>query len=74
MLKFSLMRKLFTKSWMRILSGLFTNLSAGALALVVIAPSFIPLDSFSKFLTLLYDAGIGIIFLVTAVKLDEEIK
>ena len=40
------MESFFTKSWLRVLSGLFTNLAAGSFALVVITPNFIGIDNF----------------------------
>ena len=62
-----------SNSWLRVLSGLCTNLSAGAIGLILITPSFLPFDS-TAFLSLTYDVGIAILFMLAAVKLDEAIK
>lgn len=66
--------KRLSKSWLRILSGLFTNLAAAALAVIIITPNFIPIDSTIKVWALTYDITLGIVLLVVAVKLDEAIK
>lgn len=68
-----LMKIFFTKSWLRVLSGLFTNLSAGMLGVVIIAPNFLPLDSPVRFLLLTYDLIFAIVFLIIAVFLDEKL-
>lgn len=67
------MKKL-SKSWLRVLSGFFTNLAAGSLGLIILTPNFIPIDSVGKLLPLTYDISLAIVALVTAVKLVEAIK
>lgn len=68
------MERFFTKSWLRVLSGLCTNLSAGMLGVVIIAPNFLPLNNPAKYLLLTYDSIFAILFLVLAVLLDEKVK
>ena len=64
------MDTLFSKSWLRVLSGLFTNLAAGAFGLVVVTPNFIGADNLATVLTLTSDILLGIVFIVTAERLD----
>ena len=68
------MKKLFTPSWLRILSGLFTNLSDGMLGVVIIAPNFLPLNSLEDFFLLTYDIVSAIVFLLVAVRFDETLN
>ena len=65
------MKKRFSKSWFRVLSGLFTNLSAGWLGLIVITPNFIPLSIPGNKDVLIYEGVFGILSLVTAIMFDE---
>lgn len=65
------MERFFTKSWLRVLSGLFTNLSAGWFGLIIITPNFWPLNKAENVWVLIYEVVFAIVFLVGAVKLDE---
>ena len=68
-----MVKRLFTnKSLLRVLSGLFTNLSAAALGLVIFTPNFIPLNTPAGLLSLTYDIVFAIVFLLVAVILDEK--
>ena len=58
-------------SLLQVLSGLFTNLAAGAVGLIIFTPNFIPLESYGAKFALTYDTAFAIIFLFVAVKLDE---
>ncbi|OGE14625.1 hypothetical protein A3F00_01230 [Candidatus Daviesbacteria bacterium RIFCSPHIGHO2_12_FULL_37_11] len=68
------MESFFTKSWLRVLSGLFTNLAAGSFALVVITPNFIGIDNFTTLLTLTSDIVLGIVFITIAERLDKGVS
>lgn len=68
------MSRFFSKSWFRVLSGLFINLSAGWLGLVIITPNFFPLTGLGSLWVFTYEVFFAILFLVIAVKLDERIK
>ena len=65
------MKRFFSKSWLRILSGLFTNLAATALAVMIILPNFLSDNSSAKSWLLTYNAVMATIFLLLAVRLDE---
>lgn len=68
------MKKMFTPSWLRILSALFTNLSAGMLGVVIIAPNFLPVNNPENFFLLTYDIVSAIVFLLVAVRFDEALN
>jgi len=68
------MNNFLNKSWLTVLSGLFTNLSAGWLGLIIIAPNFLPLNNIEKLWIFTYEVFFAIVFLVLAVKLDERVR
>lgn len=44
------------------------------IGVVIIAPNFLPLDSLTKFVLLIYDIILAIVFLLAAVRLDGEVN
>jgi len=69
-----LVRKFFTSAKLKVLSGLFTNLSAGWIGAVVIFPNFSDLSSFwGKFL-LTFDVIAAIVCLIIAFWFEERSK
>lgn len=63
-----------SNSWLRVLSSLSTNMSAGAFGLVVISPSILNLTKQENFFILTGNLIVGILLLLVAVRLDENIK
>lgn len=67
------MRFLFTKPWLKTLSGLFINLSASWLALAFITPRIS--RSLSELLiSLTSNISYGIVFLVLAVNIEKDLQ
>lgn len=63
-----------SNSWLRVLSGLATNMSAGAFGLVIVFPNVLSITKQENFLILTGNLIVGILLLLVAVRLDEKIK
>jgi len=63
-----------SNSWLRVLSGLSTNMSAGAFGLVVVFPNILNLTKQENFFILTGNLLVGILLLLVAVRLDEKVK
>ena len=64
-------RKIFIASRRKVLSGLFTNLSAGWIGAVFIFPNFANLSNINNLLILIYDIILAIVCLLIAFWLEE---
>lgn len=64
------MEVIFSKPWLRVLSGLFVNLGAGWFGLAFITPNFINLSQAVLFFTLIRDIVSGILCLLIAVAIE----
>lgn len=62
---------LFSAGQRRVLAGLFTNLTAGWVGAIIIAPNFSDIFTFSGGFILLFDALAAIVCLVVAFYLEE---
>lgn len=65
------MQILFTKPWLRVLSGLLINLAAGWFGISFITPTFEHITSFAIFFTLIKDIVFGILCLIAAAKIEQ---
>ncbi len=63
-----------SRPWLRVLSGLLINLAAVWLTLAFITPNFVDVSSRTGFFILLRDIAYGIMFLLAAVKIEEELE
>jgi uncharacterized membrane protein YeaQ/YmgE (transglycosylase-associated protein family) len=70
-MKASTLRKFFRGARLRVLSGLFTNLSAGWIGAVIILPNFSDLSDFSNQLLLITNIISAIVCLLLALWLEE---
>lgn len=68
------MNEIFTKARLRVLSGLFTNLSAGWIGAFLILPNFSDLLLLENQIILTVDMMAAIVCLLTAFWLEERIK
>lgn len=64
------MEALFTKPWLRVLSGLFVNLGAGWFGLAFITPNLTSLSQEMLFFTLIKDIAYGILCLLIAAAIE----
>ncbi|OGE18021.1 hypothetical protein A2769_01140 [Candidatus Daviesbacteria bacterium RIFCSPHIGHO2_01_FULL_37_27] len=62
---------IFTKPWLKVLSGLFTNLAAGWFGAVFIVPAFADTTHLSGIIVLIRYLLSGIISLLISVKIEE---
>lgn len=68
------MEVLFTRPWLRVLSGLLVNLGAGWFGVAFITPNFADISSLMVFFTLIKDIVFGIICLYTAARIEEVLE
>lgn len=66
------MEKLFTPSKRKVLSSLFTNLTAGWIGAILIFPNFSDLSSLLGKVVLIFDITAAIVCLFVAFKLEGE--
>lgn len=71
MIQYELVDKLFVASRLRVLSGLFTNLTAGWIGAIFIFPNFSDLSTLANKLVLTYDVLAAIVCLLVAFLLEE---
>ncbi len=62
------------RPWLKSLSGLYVNLSAGFFGLAFITPNFIDIGTGEGLLRLTKDIGFGILFLLLSGMIEEQIK
>jgi len=62
------------KSYIKALSGLSINLSAAWFGLAVVTPNFAALSRLETLIALTKDIGLGILFLLLTIRLEEELK
>ncbi len=68
------MKKFFSRSWLKALSGLFVNLAAAWFAVAFITPNFSDPTEPAGFAVLGVDILLGFTFLVSTVKLEEVLE
>ena len=65
---------LFTRPWLRSLSGLFINFSYGYFALAIVTPNLVNLSLSDPFASLTWNVFLGILFLLASVKTEELVE
>lgn len=68
------MESFFPKPWIKALSGLFINLSAGWFGAALISFNFLEFSKEGSFWVLMYDVVLGMLFLLLTVRLEKYLE